>query len=67
MATKHFCDICDKEIEVGSSVECQFWGTRTGNDDDIELCHKCYCDLRYFIQMRKEKYYVEYKKPELYL
>ena len=58
MATKHFCDICGKEIDT--PVECQFWGVRSNKDDDVELCHECYCDLRYFITMRKTGYEARY-------
>lgn len=60
MATKHFCDICGKEIEFGSNIECQFWGARTVNDDNVDLCHGCYEELRNFINLRKMGYNVYY-------
>lgn len=60
MATKHFCDICGKEINGLSKVDCEFWGPRTVNDNDVELCHECYEELRNFIAMRKMGYEVRY-------
>ena len=69
MATKHFCDICGKEIPAGENAELQIYHPIPvyGTDEtDMDICMECHRRLINYIEARKNKWIVNIIHPDTY-
>ena len=70
MATKHFCDICGKEIVKASITDLiisSYSFTFDGiEEEDKELCPNCLRELKEYFEARKNGWIINLVNPDTY-